>query len=221
VRRKPIAAPADSTETPPATAPLARYVTLASHGRGATIYSDGLGEYEALASGGIALTLVRAVGELSRNDLPERPGHAGWPASTPEAQEPGAFCGRFALLLHGARDDATIAEIERTSDDVLHPLAGRTVRSATPIPESTMGVALGGEGLALSAIKSSENGAWLVLRCVNLTERDAAGAWTLGSPAHEARESRLDETPGELVSIQDNRIAFTAPSRAIVTLLVR
>ncbi len=221
VRREPIAAPADSTETPPATAPLARYVTLASHGRGATIYSDGLGEYEALASGGIALTLVRAVGELSRNDLPERPGHAGWPASTPEAQEPGAFCGRFALLLHGARDDATVAEIERTSDDVLHPLAGRTVRSATPIAESTMGVALGGDGLALSAIKSSENGAWLVLRCVNLTERDAAGAWTLGSPAHEARASRLDETPGELVLIQDNRIAFTAPSRAIVTLLVR
>ena len=84
-----------------------------------------------------------------------------------------------------------------------------------------MGVTLGGEGLALSAIKSSEDGAWLVLRCVNLTDRAASGAWTLGSAAREARESRLDETPGELVLIQDNRIAFTAPPRAIVTLLVR
>lgn len=221
VRREPIVAPAVSAETPPPTAPLSRYVTLASHDRSATIYSDGLGEYEALADGTVALTLLRAVGELSRNDLPERPGHAGWPASAPEAQEPGAFSGRFALLLHGARDDAVIAEIERTADDVLHPLAGRTVRSATPIPDATMGASLEGEGLALSAIKSSEDGAWLVLRAVNLTERTVAGAWTLGSPVIEARASRLDETRGEIVLIQENRIAFTAPPRAIVTLLVR
>ncbi|HEY8795865.1 MAG TPA: hypothetical protein VIM15_13075, partial [Gemmatimonadaceae bacterium] len=221
VRRKTIVAPEHSTETPPATSPLARYVTLAARDRGATIYSDGLGEYEAFADGTIALTLLRAVGELSRNDLPERPGHAGWPASTPEAQQPGHFSGRFALLLHGARDDATIAEIERTADDVLHPLAGRTVRSATELPESTAGVSLEGDGLALSAVKTSEDGEWLALRCVNLLERDVAGAWLLGTPTGEARASRLDESPGELVGIQDNRISFVAPPRAIVTMLVR
>jgi alpha-mannosidase len=195
-------------------------VTLASHDRGATIYSDGLGEYEAMDDGSVAVTLFRAVGELSRNDLPERPGHAGWPASTPEAQEQGKFTGRFAMMLHGARDDATIAEIERTADDVLHPPAGRTVRSATELPVVTDGATLEGEGLALSAIKMSEDGAWLVLRCVNLTEREIAGAWVLGAPVHEARESRLDETPGKLVGIQGNRISFVAAPRAIVTLLV-
>jgi alpha-mannosidase len=161
------------------------------------------------------------VGELSRNDLPERPGHAGWPAKTPEAQEQGAFSAGFALLLHGVRDDATIAEIERTADDVLHPLAGRTVRSATELREETSGVALEGDGLALSTIKTSEDGGWLVLRCVNLTEREVAGAWVLGAPAREAWASRLDETPGELVGIQDNFVRFVAPPRAIVTLLVR
>jgi mannosylglycerate hydrolase len=221
VRRERIVAPSDTAETPPATAPLARYVTLSSRDRGATIYSDGLGEYEALADGGLALTVLRAVGELSRNDLPERPGHAGWPASTPEAQEPGAFAGRFALLLHGARSDATIAEIERTADDMLHPLAGRTVRSATAIPTVTFGATLTGEGLALSAIKTSEDGAWLVLRCVNLTERAVTGSWTLGYPITEARAARLDETAGESVGIQDDSVAFVAPPRAIVTLLVR
>ncbi|MGH7621059.1 MAG: hypothetical protein ACREMU_01855, partial [Gemmatimonadaceae bacterium] len=46
VRRDPIAAPADTHEAAPRTAPLARYVTLAGADRGATIYSDGLGEYE-------------------------------------------------------------------------------------------------------------------------------------------------------------------------------
>jgi hypothetical protein len=221
VRRESIVAPEHSSEAPPATAPLARYVTLAAPDRGATIYSDGLGEYEALADGSVALTLLRAVGELSRNDLPERPGHAGWPASTPEAQQPGHFSGRFALLLHGARDDDAIAEIERTSDDVLHPLAGRTVRSVTVLPESTSGATLEGDGLAFSTIKTSEDGAWLVLRCVNLLERDVAGAWTLGTPIDQARTSRLDESPGELVGTQDNRISFVAPPRAIITILVR
>ena len=221
VLREPILAPFDSAETPPPTAPLARYVTLASPSQGATVYSDGLGEYEALDDGSIALTLLRSVGELSRNDLPERPGHAGWPAKTPEAQEQGPFEACFALALHGPRDDATIAEIERIADDVLHPLAGRTVRSATELREETSGVTLNGEGLALSTIKTSEDGEWLVLRCVNLTEREVAGRWVLGAAVREARSSRLDETPGELVGIQDNFVAFSAPPRAIVTLLVR
>jgi hypothetical protein len=221
VRREPIVAPPTSEETPPPTAPLARYVTLASPHRGATVYSDGLGEYESLGDGTVAITLFRAVGELSRNDLPERPGHAGWPAPTPEAQQQGAFAGCFAILPHGARDDATVALIERTADDVLHPLAGRTVRSATALAEATSGATLEGDGLTLSTIKSSEDGAWLVLRCVNLTERELAGAWTLGAPVHEARSSRLDESPGESLRIEDNRVRFVAAPRAIVTLLVR
>jgi mannosylglycerate hydrolase len=224
VRREPIIAPPTSAETPPPTAPLARYVTLASPERGATIISDGVGEYEALGDGTVAITLFRAVGELSRNDLPERPGHAGWPAPTPEAQEQGAFAGCFAILPHGPRDDATIALIEHTADDVLHPLAGRTVLSASELPVSTSGVTLEGEGLALSTIKSSENGEWLVLRCVNLTDKAIMGAWRLGAPITDARESRLDETPGELLRIQGTRgtrVSFTAAPRAIVTLLVR
>ncbi|MEO8879349.1 MAG: glycosyl hydrolase-related protein [Gemmatimonadaceae bacterium] len=221
VRREPIMAPTDTSETPPPTAPLARYITLASRDRGATIYSDGLGEYETLADGTVALTLLRAVGELSRNDLPERPGHAGWPASTPDAQEPGPFSGRFAILLHGARDEATVARIERIADDVLHPLFGRTIRSAGALPETTTGVSLRGSGLALSAIKPSEDGAWMVLRCINLTDREVPGSWMLGTPAREARSSRLDETPKEIVGIQDNSIAFVAPPRSIVTMLVR
>ena len=114
-----------------------------------------------------------------------------------------------------------IALIEHTADDVLHPLTGRTVRSATTLATTTAGIALEGNGLALSTIKTSEDGAWLVLRCVNLTEREIAGAWTLGASMSEARISRLDESPGELLRIQDNRVPFVAAPRAIVTLLAR
>ena len=221
VRREPISAPSDTHETPPLTAPLARYVTLATGDRGATIYSDGLGEYQSLEDGTLALTLLRAIGELSRNDLRERPGHAGWPARTPGAQELGRFVGRFAILLHGARDDRTIDAIERTADDVLHPLRGHTERALRRVPHPTRGVALRGAGLALSAIKTSDDGAWMVLRCVNLTEHEVAGEWVLGAPIREARGSRLDETPGDSIPVRDRVVPIVAAPRAIVTTLVR
>ena len=46
-------------------------------------------EYEADGRGDLLVTLVRAVGELSREDLATRRGHAGWVTPTPGAQEPG------------------------------------------------------------------------------------------------------------------------------------
>jgi mannosylglycerate hydrolase len=221
VRRYPITAPAGSKETAPRTAPLARYVTLAARNRGATIYSDGLGEYEASDDGVVALTLFRAVGELSRNDIPERPGHAGWPESTPDAQQIGMFDARFAVLLHGPRDDATIDAIERTADDVLFPLSGNTIRSTLELPEAADGASLEGIGLALSAIKTSEDGEWLVLRCVNLTDRAVVGDWVLGADVSEARTSRLDELPGAPIPVTGRRVPILAGPRAIVTILVR
>lgn len=223
VERNPIIVPPvdAAIEIPPATAPLHRYVSLFSDSAGATVYTDGLGEYEADANGTVFVTLVRSVGELSRNDLPERNGHAGWPTPTPEAQCGGPFGAELALLFHGARTPAVIDEIERTADDVLLPLTGASLRSALTLPQPIAGVELEGTGLACSAIKQSEDGGWLVLRCVNLTDDAQDGAWTLGVAVSEAVLARLDETPIVPMPVSGNRIAFTAPRRAVVTILVR
>ena len=117
------------------------------------------------------VTLVRGVGELSRNDLVERPGHAGWPTPTPGAQCLGEFGGEFAVMLHGPRLAPTIDAIERAADDVLNPLVGTTLRSAISVQPRVDGVELVGAGLAFSTIKESEDGEWLVLRCVNAARR--------------------------------------------------
>ncbi|HEY0995817.1 MAG TPA: glycosyl hydrolase-related protein, partial [Gemmatimonadaceae bacterium] len=218
--------PADrAREAPPPTDPLHRYVSRFAPGEGAmhgaTLYGDGLAEYEAMADGAIAVTLVRAVGELSRGNLPERPGHAGWPAPTPDAQSHGDFRARFALLLHDpSRTDAVVDVVERAADDLLLPLAATTLRSAiAPVP-ARMGAALRGEGLAMSTIKESDDGRSLVLRCVNLLDREVRGAWELGVPVEGARLARLDETPLEPLAVQGSAIPFTASPRAIVTVLV-
>jgi mannosylglycerate hydrolase len=221
-RRKIVASPSDAVmETPPNTAPLHRYVSLFGATHGATVYSDGLAEYEADEDGGVALTLLRSVGALSRADIPERPGHAGWPTAVPEAECHGAFGAELALMLHGARDAKTIDIIERAADDILLPLTGGTLRSALTSPGAVQGFALEGEGLAFSAAKQSEDGQWLVLRCVNLLDEPCAGRWRLPAPVRDAHLARLDETMISAADVSGDSVAFAAPPRAVVTVLVR
>jgi mannosylglycerate hydrolase len=221
-RRAIVAAPADlKMETPPKTAPLHRYVSFFSTSRGATVYSDGLAEYEADDDGGVAVTLLRSVGELSRADLPERPGHAGWPTSTPAAQCHGPFGAELAVMLHGARSAHCIDTIERAADDILVPLTGVTLRSAIGKPASVQGIALAGEGLAFSSAKESEDGQWLVLRCVNILDEPREGSWQLGVPVREAQIARLDETGMEPAQRDGGSVRFRAAPRAVVTILIR
>jgi alpha-mannosidase len=211
----------EAIEKVPRTAPLHRWVSLYAPSVGVTLFSDGLAEYETTPAGEIAVTLLRAVGQLSRNDLPERPGHAGWPVATPAAQSLGPFASELALLVHGPRSPETIDAIAHTADDVLLPLRGTTLRSALAIPAPTRGVELRGRGLALAAIKDSEDGAWLVLRCVNLSDAAVRGEWQLGLEIREARLARLDETPLEPLTVRADAVSFTAAPCAAVTVLVR
>lgn len=202
------------------TAPLHRYVTLATPTRGVTMLSDGLAEYEVLHDGTIAVTLVRAVGELSRHDLPERPGHAGWPVATPEAQSRGPFEGRMALVPHGPSSDEARIMVEGAAEDFLLPLAGETWRWAIDPPPAASGLALSGEGLAFNACKEAEDGQSLVVRCTNLLDRAVAGRWQLAG-AREAWLARLDETPLGALTVQYGAVEFVAPPRATVTILLR
>lgn len=124
-------------------------------------------------------------------------------------------------MLHGPRSAAVIDQIERAADDILLPLTGQTLRSALAMPATTTGIELLGEGLACSAIKESENGEWLVLRCVNLLDTPVTGSWRLGGELREVRLSRLDETVLDGIPTAGNSIPFEASPRATVTLLVR
>jgi alpha-mannosidase len=223
VRRAPIHVPAEDSrdEMPPSTAPLHRYVSLFTARTGATLISDGLAEYEATESGDLFVTLLRAVGALSRKSLPERAGNAGWPVPTPKAQSLGPFAARLALLLHGPREPDTIDAIEAAADDVLLALEGRTIRSFGTVPPASLGVELRGTGLRFSTLKESEDGAWTVARCVNLLDAPVEGSWHFGVPVREAYSSRLDETLGEPIAVDGDTVRIHAAPRGILTILVR
>jgi hypothetical protein len=88
----------DVLEQPVRTAPAQRFVAAGDGARGLAVLAPGFFEYEWTAKRDLVVTLVRSVGELSRNDLPERPGHAAWPMPTPEAQETGSHTIELALV---------------------------------------------------------------------------------------------------------------------------
>ena len=203
------------------TAPLHRWLCFTGDAFAFGIVSDGLAEYELMPNGHLAITLLRAVGELSRRDVMERPGHAGWPAATPLAQSRGPFVARFAIVVLPEDRDAALMRLATVADDVLLPLTGDTWRGvATPLP-AFPGLTLEGDGLTFSTAKRSEDGNWLVLRCVNQLGTAVRGVWHLPRDAREVRHSRLDETPGLALTGAGPRIRFEAPPNGITTMLVR
>ncbi|MGA2382959.1 MAG: glycoside hydrolase family 38 C-terminal domain-containing protein [Gemmatimonadales bacterium] len=209
-------------EQPAPTAPMLRCVTAANGGRGLTVLTDGLPEYELRADGTLLVTLFRAFGQMSREDMPERLGHAGWPTPTPDAQCLGPFRARFGVFPCAERDLDDRERIERTAERFhCRPLALMR-RSLLEIPEPVAGPALVGEGLVFSAMKPPESEKGVVLRCYNALARAVAGEWRVPWPVTSAELTRLDETPLASLEISAaGTIRFDAPPRAVVTVLLR
>ena len=203
------------------TAPLHRWVTRFTPGAGVTVISDGLAEYESFDDGAIAVTLLRAVGVLSRADLPERPGHAGWPADTPAAQSIGPFAARLALAMHGPDSLVQRDAIQTLVDAVLHPIVGETLRSNLLEDVECGGLELHGAGLTFSAAAPAQREGWIVLRCVNQRDEHVRGRWTLNRPVREAVRSRLDETSLDSLEVDGHSVSFDAAPLDVVTVLLR
>ncbi|MBI2626581.1 MAG: hypothetical protein HYW69_03250, partial [Candidatus Nealsonbacteria bacterium] len=105
VKRKVGFPPAESSvEAPCPTYPQQSFLSASDNKKGLTLINQGLPEYEAIPEkDGIcfALTLLRCVGWLSRDDFSTRRGHAGPQMATPEAQCQGLQEFRYSLFLHG------------------------------------------------------------------------------------------------------------------------
>ncbi len=209
-------------ETPARTAPAHRFVAAADQTRGLAILVPGFCEYEWTSTGECAVTLLRAIGQLSRADLPSRPGHAAWPTAIPLAQCPGTSRVEFGLV------PVTAADLERGDvvpahwEDAFLPVRGFWLRDARPGTPSRGGLTLEGPGLVLSAVKPAHAGSALVLRCYNATDRPAAGAWRFAEAVRSAHRVRADEHESRALVLEERgRLArFTAGPHELVTLLV-
>ncbi|WP_439643331.1 hypothetical protein [Gemmatimonas sp.] len=221
VRRDVITAPAHSAEAVPHGMPMHRWVMHTNAMFGATMIADGLADAH-VHDHRLALTLLRGTGELSRNTVNERPGHAGWPVPTPGAQCLGAFSARTALYLHGPMSDDLLSRVRDVCDDVLLPLVGESWRDAAQ-GGAWGGPEVVGEAFELSGVTlSAHEEEAIVVRLVNLTTRAAWGALRMPfSGPWKFTSCRLDETPIAPPVTHEDALTFEAPPRAIITLRVR
>ena len=156
--------------------------------RGLAVGVDGLREYSVLHDGGtIAITLLRAVGYLSRGDLPERRGHAGPELKTPSAQCIGARDYRYTVVPLDERTDVTQAT--RAIREWLSP----------PVPISGSGQARcvlsfvdPATPVLLSALRAGPDGG-IAMRLMNPGRDKAVAAIRFGRPIRAAGQADLRE----------------------------
>jgi alpha-mannosidase len=224
VERAPVtvAAKAYPRETPVRTAPAQRFIAAARGSRGLAVLAPAFFEYEWTPTGDLFVTLLRAIGDLSRGDLPTRPGHAGWPTAIPGAQCIGTTRVDLALA------PVSAAEIERGEvlpqlwEDAFLPLHTLWLRDAAELTPSPVTIALEGTGLVFSALKPAQIGSPAVLRCYNTTGRRVAGAWRFGHGVKTAHRVRADEKEAVALVLEQrgNIVRFVAEPHEIVSILV-
>jgi alpha-mannosidase len=211
-----------SRETPVPTAPAHRYVARAVRSRGLALLAPGFFEYEVDRRGHLLVTLLRAVGQLSRDDLPTRQGHAGWPVETPGAQCQGMERVQLAFA------PITQAQLEKGSvlpelwEDVFLPVQAAWLRQASPLSLEPFDIRLEGDGLVFSGLKPAERGSDMVLRCYNATGKPTVGTWHFGIPVTRAHRARADEHPLHEIRLGEagRIVPFHAAPHEIVTIMV-
>jgi len=139
------------------TFPSRRFVDASDGAAGLAVVHDGLLEYEVVAEGGeLALTLLRAVGFLSRTDPQLRPNPAGPPdpLEGPQLQVPQRA--EYALMLHAG--DWRAADCYGAADAFLVPLERARVAPHTNGNRAAQGAVLRVDGAEVSAVQRVPGG---------------------------------------------------------------
>ncbi len=212
-------------ESPVPTAPAQRWVAAARGARGLAVFMPGFFEYEWTPSGDLLVTLLRAVGELSRSDLRTRPGHAGWPTPTPDAQCLGPDSITLGVAPVTAEDLAAPDRLERMWEDAFLPIRAHWIRDyceAVPPALEQAGFALEGPGLTFSACTRANGGSGVMLRCYNALGRATEGRWRSARSIAGAKLVRADETAVAPLALGPggHEVQFTAGPRAIISMLL-
>jgi alpha-mannosidase len=180
------------------------------HANGLSVVAPGLIEAELIetaAGSAIALTLLRAVGHLSRHDLGSRPGPAGPGTDTPGAQCPGRIEAR--LTLFAGLDPCAARDAELS-------FAVAPAGAEPLIPPDRALLSLAPRALLLCCAKPAEQGAAIVVRVLNPTDRAQRAVLQIGWPFAQALAVRLDETPLDLrIERSGDRIELDVPPHAL------
>ncbi len=190
-------------------------------------------EYELTDSGELALTVLRAVGRISRPGHPWRAEDAGPDVPTPRAQCHGRTTLQLAIAPHGSDWDA--AGVVGLAERFAHPLIATTGTCPAGAPTSQAGLRVDGDGVVLTSLRRApdagpdDGGARpvpktpgrLELRCVNESPR--ATTATISSPDGivEARDIDLLGRRGEPRPVESGAVHLDLAPWQIATVVVQ
>ena len=209
-------------EEPVATAPMQSFVDAGDETRGATVVADGLPEFEVVhsdAGAAIAVTLLRCVGDLSRNDLSTRRGHAGPGLRTPGAQCPGTheFAVTFVPRTMAPTPDALYG-IARAA--LLPPRVHLAAAGSGRLPPQVSFLAAashGGPVPVLSACKLADDRHSAILRFFNPSDEPAVAGISLPGSIRDVFRTDLLERRAERQRITDHHLPLTVDPHRIET----
>ena len=206
---------ADELELP--TYPMWSFIDVSDGRAGVSLITQGLHEYEVLPGSPqeLALTLLRSVGWLSRDDLVTRKGDAGPEMETPGAQVPGGHRFRYSLFFHAG--DWQEGGAWRAAESTLLPLVpgrGALVSTSVPVielePDCIQMTALvpRAGGYDLRILNASDQSREALVRLQ--PEPAAVTVVTLGGVAREQPAAkggvlRLPVRPWEIVTLRATR----------------
>ena len=172
---------------------LLNYAVLQEKRNGLALFTEELREFEVVGDEqkAFALTLLRGVGVLGKEDLLLRPGRpSGIKMPVPDAQVRGPLSCRFSLFsFSGTPENAGVAQ---QAQSWLTPVqcynkipwdAMKLNRASLTTPESYSLLALSPTGCVLSAIKKAEDRDELILRLFNPSQSSACDATLSVNPA--------------------------------------
>ncbi len=189
---------------------------------GVLIANKGLYEMQALrnktGNSEIAVTLLRCVGWLSRDDIPLRLHHAGPGFPTPGAQEMGEHTFEMAFIPFNDGWESGIHSAYLL--DTPYDLEMLPLHSGF-LPNSSSIVKLEKGNFILSTIKTANNGSGWIVRGYNPTSDKQEVTLQIGHRFSSIQSISIDETEVlEKLDSKDNRLSFNIPAYKIFTFRV-
>ncbi len=169
--------PGGAVERPIGTVPQKTFTCIQDGRRGVALFNRGIPEVEVERTPDgtqIALTLIRAVGWLSRGDLRWRRGHAGPGLETPEAQSFGVHRFEYALTTY-AGDWETAGIVGQAQQFAYPPMAAIAESHSGPLPADASLFRCDNPSIVVSAVTLSRRPKAMLVRCYNATSRPQSG----------------------------------------------
>ncbi len=207
-------------ETPRPEVPQRVFTRLRSGAHSLTLANRGLPEVETLrrpdGNAGIALTLLRCVGWLSRDDFSTRRDHAGPFLETPEAQMIGQWEFDYSVIVG---QDEVVSCRQACAFDLPLRAASTSLHEGT-LPPAGSFVNVDNPNFIVSAVKMAEDGRGWLLRGYNLSDSEIPVILTPWRAFEKVERVNLaEEKLAGLSPAKDGSMRFTARGHEIVTVM--